>query len=229
MLYLESAMVTHATQDYLKVIFKLSRDRKAVSTNAIADKMDVSQASVTAMLKKLSELKLITYTPYYGVNLTHPGRKIALEIIRHHRLLELYLFEALGYSWDRVHEEAEKLERVISEEFEEKIVHFLDNPTIDPHGAPIPGKDGKIQEHVLVPLTDAEVGQKVRVERVSDSDSGMLRYMEKIGILPEVEMEVLEKAPFRGPLRIQIGEKQIHMGESLSNQILISEIVCDQS
>ena len=222
-------MVTIATQDYLKVIHKLSRDSKAVSTNAIADRLDVSQASVTAMLKKMSEVKLITYTPYYGVNLTEPGRKIALEIIRHHRLLELYLFEALGYSWDTVHEEAEKLEHVISEEFEERIVHFLDNPTIDPHGAPIPTKDGKIRERMLVPLTDAEAGQKVRVERVSDSDSEMLRYMEKIGVLPEVEMDVLDKAPFRGPLHIKIGEKQIHMGENLSNKILISEIVCDQS
>ena len=216
-------MITQAVQDYLKIIFKLANNGKAVSTNAIAERMQISQASVTGMIKKLSDLKLTTHRPYYGVELTKTGRKIALEIIRHHRLLELYLAEALGYSWDRVHDEAEKLEHVISEEFEDKMARILGNPTADPHGAPIPSKDGEMEERTLVPLTAAEVGQKVLVKQVSDNDPEMLRYLGEIGIFPEVKLHILEKAPFGGPLLIKIGEKQHHLGEKLTNNIFVSQ------
>jgi DtxR family Mn-dependent transcriptional regulator len=174
-------MITRAIQDYLKTIYKLGDARQRVSTNAIAERMKVSQASVTGMLKKLSDLKLITHVPYYGVKLADAGQKIALEIIRHHRLLELYLAEALGYSWDQVHDEAEKLEHHISEEFEDKMAEVLGNPTIDPHGAPIPTKDGQIEESPLVCLTKTESGQKVRIAQVSDNDPEMLRYLAGIG------------------------------------------------
>ena len=216
-------MITQAIQDYLKIIFKLTNNGKAVSTNAIAERMQISQASVTGMIKKLSDLKLTIHRPYYGVELTKTGRKIALEIIRHHRLLELYLAEALGYSWDRVHNEAEKLEHVISEEFEDKMAKILGNPTADPHGAPIPSKDGEMEERTLVPLTAAEVGQKVLVKQVSDNDPEMLRYLGEIGIFPEVKLHILEKAPFGGPLLIKIGEKQHHLGEKLTNNIFVSQ------
>ncbi|TDI83365.1 MAG: metal-dependent transcriptional regulator [Caldithrix sp.] len=216
-------MITQAVQDYLKIIFKLANNGKAVSTNAIAERMQISQASVTGMIKKLSDLKLTIHRPYYGVELTKTGRKIALEIIRHHRLLELYLAEALGYSWDRVHNEAEKLEHVISEEFEDKMAKILGNPTADPHGAPIPSKDGEMEERTLVPLTAAEVGQKVLVKQVSDNDPEMLRYLGEIGIFPEVKLHILEKAPFGGPLLIKIGEKQHHLGEKLTNNIFVSQ------
>lgn len=215
-------MITQATQDYLKIIFKLENNGKAASTNAIAERMQVSQASVTGMIKKLSELKLISHTPYHGVELTDSGRKIALEIIRHHRLLELYLAEALGYSWDQVHDEAEKLEHVISEEFEEKMAHFLGNPTTDPHGAPIPTKDGQLKQRPLIPLTLAMAGQKVRVKQISDSDPEMLRYLGKIGIYPEVNLLVLERAPFGGPLTVKIGESKHHLGDGVTNNIMIT-------
>jgi len=213
-------MITQAVQDYLKVIFKLASSGN-VSTNAIAERLQISQASVTGMIKKLSDLRLTTYKPYYGVELTKTGRKIALEIIRHHRLLELYLAEALGYSWDQVHDEAEKLEHVISEEFEDKMAKILGNPTADPHGAPIPSKDGEMEERTLVPLTAAEAGQKVLVKQVSDSDPEMLRYLGEIGIYPEVKLYVLEKAPFGGPLLVQVGEDKYHLGGTVTDNIMV--------
>ncbi|MFQ5751001.1 MAG: metal-dependent transcriptional regulator [bacterium] len=222
-------MITQAIQDYLKIIFKLSANDRSVTTNAIAEKLDVSQASVTGMIKKLAEIKLISHTPYHGVELTAAGRKIALEIIRHHRLLELYLAEALGYTWDQVHDEAEKLEHVISEEFEDKVAEFLGHPTTDPHGAPIPTKEGEINERDLVPLTATEVGQRVKIEQVSDKDPEMLRYLGDIGIFPAVVVEVMEKAPFDGPLLIKIGEAQHYLGQVLTNNILISHIQSNHS
>ena len=220
-------MITQAVQDYLKIIFKLANNGKAVSTNAIAEKLQISQASVTGMIKKLSDLKLTTHRPYYGVELTQTGRKIALEIIRHHRLLELYLAEALGYSWDQVHDEAEKLEHVISEEFEDKMAKILGNPTADPHGAPIPSKDGLIEERTLECLSVIDAGQKVQVKEVSDKDPEMLRYLGDIGIFPDVMIDVMEKAPFGGPLLIKVAGKEYNLGEKLTDNILVSQTPCN--
>ncbi len=215
-------MITQSIQDYLKVIYKLAVNRKQVNTNAIAERLGVTQASVTSMLKKLSELNLIEYKPYYGVELTGGGEKIALEIIRHHRLLELYLAEALGYSWDQVHEEAEKLEHHISEEFEDRMAAVLGDPDFDPHGAPIPSKDGVMQERYLVSLASVGAGARVQVKQVSDHNAELLRYLGKMGIYPEVEIDVLEKAPFGGPLHIRIAGREHHLGESLTNQIWVT-------
>ncbi len=220
-------MITQAVQDYLKIIFKLANNGKAVSTNAIAEKLQISQASVTGMIKKLSDLKLTTHRPYYGVELTQSGRKIALEIIRHHRLLELYLAEALGYSWDQVHDEAEKLEHVISEEFEDKMAKILGNPKADPHGAPIPSKDGLIEERTLECLSVIDAGQKVQVKEVSDKDPEMLRYLGDIGIFPDVMIDVMEKAPFGGPLLIKVAGKEYNLGERLTDNILVSQTPCN--
>ncbi len=220
-------MITQAVQDYLKIIFKLANNDKAVSTNAIAEKLQISQASVTGMIKKLSDLKLTTHRPYYGVELTQTGRKIALEIIRHHRLLELYLAEALGYSWDQVHDEAEKLEHVISEEFEDKMAKILGNPKADPHGAPIPSKDGLIEERTLECLSVIDTGQKVQVKEVSDKDPEMLRYLGDIGIFPDVMIDVMEKAPFGGPLLIKVAGKEYNLGERLTDNILVSQTPCN--
>lgn len=216
-------MITQAVQDYLKIIYVLGEDRAAVNTNAIAARLRVAQGSVTGMLKKLAELKLITYTPYYGVRLTDSGRKIALEIIRHHRLLELYLAEALGYSWDRVHDEAEKLEHHISEEFEDKMAEVLGDPEYDPHGAPIPTKEGRLPRRALIPLSTAPAGLTVQVAQVSDRDPEMLRYLGDIGIYPAVEMQVVEKVPFGGSLLVRIGDCEHHLGEQLAQSIFIVE------
>lgn len=219
-------MITQAVQDYLKVIFKLASSGN-VSTNAIAERLQISQASVTGMIKKLSDLRLTTYKPYYGVELTKTGRKIALEIIRHHRLLELYLAEALGYSWDQVHDEAEKLEHVISEALEDKMAKILGNPTADPHGAPIPSKDGIIEERSLECLSVIDAGQKVQVKQVSDKDAEMLRYLGDIGIFPDVMIDVMEKAPFGGPLLIKVAGKEYNLGERLTDNILVSQTPCN--
>ncbi|RMD90981.1 MAG: metal-dependent transcriptional regulator [Calditrichaeota bacterium] len=211
-------------EDYLKIIYKLSETKGKVTTNAISERLGISQASVTGMLKKLSELKLIRYTPYYGVELSQAGKKIALEVIRHHRLLELYLAEALGFTWDKVHEEAERLEHVISEEFEEKMAEFLGHPSTDPHGAPIPSKDGAIEKRSLIPLSKIEAGNRVEIKQVSDRDPEMLRYLGKIGIYPEVVIDVLEKVPFGGSLLVQVGKNKHYLGEGLTNNIFVEPI-----
>ncbi len=215
-------MITQAVQDYLKVIFKLSHNDKPVNKGAIAGRLRVSQASVTGMVKKLSELQLTYHEPYRGVRLTKAGRKIALEIIRHHRLLELYLAEALGYSWDQVHEEAEKLEHHISEEFEDKMSKVLGDPEFDPHGAPIPTKDGILPERKLRTLTEVIAGERVQIKQVSDSDPEMLRYLGRIGIYPDSELDVIDKAPFGGPLHVRVADVEHHLGENLTNQIYVA-------
>ena len=214
-------MITEAIQDYLKAIYSLSESNETVTTNRVAERLEVSQASVTGMLKKLAKLKLILHKPYYGVELTEPGRKIALEMIRHHRLLELYLVEALGYSWDKVHDEAEKLEHVISEELEEKIAEFLGHPETDPHGAPIPDKNGSVAERQVVALACVEGGQRVRVQQVSDHDPEMLRYLGEKGIYPEIILNVIEKAPFDGPLVVRVKDQLLHLGVTLTQCIFV--------
>ena len=220
-------MITQTIQDYLKVIYKAGLSGESVTTNALAERLKVSQASVTVMVKKLADLKLIRHRPYYGVKLTDAGRKVALEIVRHHRLLELYLAEALGYEWDRVHDEAEKLEHVISEEFEDKMAEILGNPTTDPHGAPIPSKDGIIEERSLECLSVIDAGQKVQVKQVSDKNPEMLRYLGDIGIFPDVMIDVMEKAPFGGPLLIKVAGKEYNLGERLTDNILVSQTPCN--
>jgi DtxR family Mn-dependent transcriptional regulator len=214
-------MISRVMEDYLKAIYQSASEEDRVSTTRLADKMNCSAASVTNMLQKLAELKLVLYEPYQGVVLTPAGQKVALEIVRHHRLIELYLAEVLGYSWDKVHDEAEELEHVISEEFEEKIDKALGYPTTDPHGDPIPTKDGHVEQerfHSLWEISDAE---NVKVRRVSDSDPEALRYLAEIGIFPDVEISVLEKAPFNGPLNIEVNDGRHSLSEELARQIFV--------
>ena len=214
-------MISRAMEDYLKAIYQAARDEDKVSTSNLAQQINCSPASVTNMLQKLSELKLVEYEPYQGVALTPSGSKIALEIIRHHRLIELYLADVLGYSWDKVHEEAEQLEHVISEEFEERIDRALGHPTIDPHGDPIPTKEGKIAAPPSRSLWETPSGKKVQVYRVSDRDPEVLRYLANIGILPEVEINVLKKGPFNGPIHVQIEDSEHSLSEELATQIFV--------
>jgi DtxR family transcriptional regulator, Mn-dependent transcriptional regulator len=217
-------MITEAVQDYLKSIYHIHRDQGRVTTQALAERMEVSAPSVTGMIKKLSEMKLVKYTPYRGVSLTAAGEKVALEIVRHHRLLERYLAEALGYSWDKVHAEAEKLEHHISEEFEDAIAAFLGHPETDPHGDPIPAKDGTIREQAPQRLADATPGGKCVVTRVSDRDSKLLAYVASLGIRPATHIEVLGKEPFDGPLRLRIGTKEHHIGQNVARQIFVRPV-----
>jgi DtxR family Mn-dependent transcriptional regulator len=173
------------------------------------------------MIKKLASLKLVRHNPYQGVVLTRAGEKIALEVLRHHRLLELYLAEALGYSWDQVHEEADRLEHVISEAFEEKIFEALGRPTRDPHGEPIPTKDGKIASGGHEPLSDLPAGATGIISHVSRSNPEMLRYLGERGLVPDAPVEVIERAPFGGPITVRTGEISHVLGRELARHIQV--------
>ncbi|MCA1553847.1 MAG: metal-dependent transcriptional regulator, partial [Chloroflexi bacterium] len=185
----------------------------------------VTPASATNMIKKLAELKLVRHTPYQSVVLTPAGRKVALEVIRHHRLIELYLAESLGYSWDQVHDEAETLEHHISEAFEQKIAESLGDPTYDPHGDPIPTREGVLDEHKHGRLADEPaVGQSAVVRRVSDASAERLRYLAELGLRPDVTVTVLERAPFRGPIRLRIGRRKVNVGTELADEVFVTPL-----
>lgn len=196
-------------------------DGKGVPTSELAKEMDVANASVTNMVKRLSDLGMVSYQSYYGARLTESGRKIALEMIRHHRLLELYLAEMLGYSWDQVHEEAEKLEHHISEQFEDKISELLNNPKFDPHGDPIPSKDGKIPKIGLKPLSEASVQDKIEVKRVKNQDPELLRYLHSYGLTPGSKIHILNKEPFEGPIELNVNGKPVTLGHNIASDILV--------
>lgn len=217
---------SQSVEDYLKTIYKLESETpsdKGVSTSRLADKMGVANASVTNMLKRLSEMKMVKYESYYGSRLTDTGRKIALEIIRHHRLLELYLKEILGYSWDEVHDEAEKLEHHISEQFEDKIAELLNHPTEDPHGDPIPSKDGKMPKIKLKSLHSVPFETSYIVRRVKNQNPELLRYLEKQGLIPGVKVEVLDKEPFDGPVKLKVENQTITIANNIAEDIFVVE------
>ena len=221
-------MISQSSQDYLKTIYKLTHGQNpvaSVTTSLIAEHRAVAPASVTNMLKKLAAMKLVEHTPYQGVVLTSTGERIALEVIRHHRLLELYLSEVLGFDLDKVDEEADRLEHVISEEFEDKIDRMLGYPTVDPHGAPIPRKDGSIEYDQYLCLADIPAGANVRVRQVSDRSAEMLRYMATMSIKPNVEIEVVSRAPFNGPLEIVVNGKATYsLGLEVAAHIYVSSL-----
>jgi DtxR family Mn-dependent transcriptional regulator len=206
---------SEAIEDYLKAIYALSqRSGGSVGTSELAGRLGVAPATATAMLKRLDGLGLVRHQPYHGVNLTPAGEKVALEVVRHHRLLESYLSEALGMPWDRVHEEAEVLEHYISEELEGLIAAKLGEPSHDPHGDPIPGPDLVAPGDDSMPLESIREGQSVTFTRVSDSDPEMLRYLAEQGITPGVKLEVTGRQPFEGPLLIEVeGAEHVLGGE----------------
>jgi len=214
-------MLSQAVEDYLKAIFEVQRDHGKVATTVLAERMGVAPASATGMIKKLAGLKLVRHSPYQGVVLTRAGEKLALEVLRHHRLLELYLAEALGYTWDQVHDEACRLEHVISEEFEDKIYEALGRPTRDPHGEPIPTKDGKMPSADHEPLSDLQPGTAGVISQVSKSNPEILRYLGARGLIPEATVEVVEKAPFEGPLTVRTGENSYVLGRQLASHIRV--------
>lgn len=217
---------SQSVEDYLKTIYKLESETpsdKGVSTSRLADEMSVANASVTNMLKRLSDMKMVKYESYYGSRLTEAGQKIALEIIRHHRLLELYLKEILGYSWDEVHEEAEKLEHHISEQFEDKIAELLNHPTEDPHGDPIPTKDGKMPHIQLKALHSVPFETPFIVRRVKNQNPELLRYLEKQGLIPGVKVEVLQKEPFDGPIKVKVENQTVTIANNIAEDIFVVE------
>jgi DtxR family Mn-dependent transcriptional regulator len=211
-----------AVEDYTKAIYALERrSGQQVSTNALADRLGVTAASASGMVKRLVELGLVSHEPYHGVTLTEAGRRVALETIRHHRLLELYLVESLGVPWDRVHQEAEVLEHVLSEELEELIARKLGDPTHDPHGDPIPTRDLEIEETPTRSLQSLEAGARGRFTRVSDTEPEMLRYLAERGIAPGDELEVIERQPFDGPLFVRFGTVVHTLGGDLARAMRV--------
>jgi DtxR family Mn-dependent transcriptional regulator len=211
-----------AVQDYAKAIYALEgREGDSVSTNALADRLGVTPASASGMVKRLGELGLVEHERYRGVSLTDDGRRVALEVIRHHRLLELYLVETLGVPWDRVHQEAEVLEHVLSEELEELIAAKLGDPTHDPHGDPIPTRELTIEERSTQSLQGLEIGACGTFARVSDSDPEMLRFLAERGIAPGNEFEVVDKQPFDGPLFVRFGERVHVLGGALARAMRV--------
>jgi DtxR family transcriptional regulator, Mn-dependent transcriptional regulator len=213
---------TPAIEDYSKAIFALeARSEEPVSTNALAERLGITPGSVSAMLRRLDELGLITHSPYKGVRLTADGRRIALEVIRHHRLLESYLAEALDMPWDRVHAEAEVLEHVLSDDLEELIAAKLGHPTVDPHGDPIPNADLEIEEPETERLESLQPGEVGLFVRVSDSDPEMLRYLAARGIAPGERFEVLERQPFGGPLFVRFAEREHAIGGQLAGAMRV--------
>jgi DtxR family transcriptional regulator, Mn-dependent transcriptional regulator len=216
-----------AIQDYIKAIFKLQDGGGVVTTTAIAEKLGYAPASVSGMLKKLAQGELVSHHPYQGVVLTERGRRLALELIRHHRLIELYLMQALGYSWDEVDAEAERLEHVISEEMEARMAAFLNEPTEDPHGDPIPTRDGVMPTVRYATLTAMAPGQQVRIRRVKDSDPDLLRYLGRLGLYPHVVIDVLAKAPFDGPLTIRVSSAEHALGPQVTDSVFVEPVLTE--
>jgi DtxR family Mn-dependent transcriptional regulator len=213
---------TPAIEDYCKAIFALeSRKDEPVSTNALAERLGITPGSVSAMLKRLDELGVTTHVPYRGVRLTVEGRRIALEVVRHHRLLESYLAEALGMPWDRVHAEAEVLEHVLSDDLEELIAAKLGHPTVDPHGDPIPSADLELEERATERMESLQPGDAGLFVRVSDSDPEMLRYLAERGIAPGERFTVRERQPFGGPLFVLFGDSEHAIGGQLAGAMRV--------
>jgi DtxR family Mn-dependent transcriptional regulator len=212
--------------DCLKVIYAMQERGQKVSTSAVSERLGVSDATVTMLFKDFAEVGCVEHMPYHGVRLTPLGEQKAMEVIRHHRLLELYLARQLGYSWDKVHDEADKLEHVISEEFEDKLDALLGYPTVDPHGDPIPSKDGVIETRKGMALTELQEGQTALILRVQAQNSDQLCYLGQLGLYPETRVQLVKRAPFGGPLHILVGEesKQVeHMlGPELAEYIIVT-------
>lgn len=211
--------VTHAMEDYLKAVYRLKEQGGAITTQRISEELGVTGPSVTNMVKRLAELRLLEHERYMGVELTPAGEKIALEVIRHHRLLELYLAETMGFSWDKVHAEAERLEHHLSDEFESKLDSMLGYPTHDPHGDPIPSPEGVVPLLAGIPLQDLPLGAPALVNRVTDRDSDRLRYLGELGLYPGASVMVMERMPFEGPLRIRVDSREHIIGRPLASVI----------
>jgi DtxR family Mn-dependent transcriptional regulator len=214
-------MFSSAVEDYAKAIYALQRGDGAVSTTALAERLGVTAASASGMVRKLDEHGLVTHVPYKGVRLTETGTRLALEVLRHHRLLELYLAESLGVPWDRVHEEAEVLEHVLSEDLEALIAAKLGNPTHDPHGDPIPSADLQMPDEPTLSLAELEPGTEGTFVRVSDSDPEMLRYLAERKIAPGAQVRVEDKQPFGGPLFVAINDQTHVLGGQLAGAMRV--------
>lgn len=212
--------LTRSAEDYLKAIYHLTDGGRVAGTNDLAQALDLAPASVSGMLRRLAEQGLVEHEPYKGVTLAPEGRRIALRMLRRHRLIEAYLVAYLGYTWDTVHDEAERLEHAVSDTLVERMAKVLGNPLEDPHGDPIPGPDGSLAELVYVPLADVPVGEMAEIRRVHTSQPDRLRYIGTAGLTPGTRVKVVAREPFQGPIRLEIGEREQIIGHELASMLL---------
>lgn len=213
--------VTGPVEDYLKAIYEIERATGAAATADIAQRLAIAPASVSGMVRRLADQGLLEHERYRGVRLTEAGRRLALRTIRRHRVIEAYLLHALGYPWDRVHDEAERLEHAASDELIDRMAAAMGEPATDPHGAPIPTRDGVIDERVLLTLADLDAGERGVVVRVSDDDPTRLRYLAELGLVPGTELGVEARAPFGGPIRLATAEGERLVGPALAAAVLV--------
>ena len=217
--------LTAPAEDCLKAIYDLERSGRgaAVTTNDLAHRLDLAAASVTGMVKRLADQGLIDHAPYRGVRLTESGRRAALRTLRRHRVIETYLVQVLGFGWDRVHAEAERLEHAASDELVDRMAATLGDPATDPHGAPIPTREGGIaEEPASRTLAELAEGERTVVARVEDEDSDRLRYLASLGVVPGAEVEVVERAPFGGPVSLRVGGELRQLGPQLAAQVMVA-------
>jgi DtxR family Mn-dependent transcriptional regulator len=215
---------SRAVEDYLKAIRLLQQEDATVSTSALAQHLDRSPASVTNMIKSLAERGLVEHEPYHGVQLSQEGEREALRIIRRHRVIESYLIEELGYSWDRVHAEAERLEHAASDELVDRMAAALGHPEMDPHGSPIPTAEGELTELRHPALSEMKSGARVIVREVSDADESRLRYLAELGLFPGTRLDIVAQEPFEGPIRVRIAGQERSLGRGLAEIVRVEQV-----
>jgi DtxR family transcriptional regulator, Mn-dependent transcriptional regulator len=213
---------SRSQQDYLKALYQLHGDQRPVPTGDLAQRLGISSPSVSEMVTRLTAQGLVEHDRYRGQQLTREGRKVALELVRHHRLFEMFLVQVLGYSWDEVHDEAERLEHVISERMEQRIFELLGRPELDPHGHAIPSRTGKVRPVSERTLRDVRAGERVVVQGVSDDDAGRLRELERRGLLPGTQIEVLAASEYEGPIEVRIKGKRVHIPLGLARGMFVA-------
>lgn len=212
--------LTRSAEDYLKAIYRLTDGGQVASTTELAEVLELAPASVSGMLRRLADQGLVDHEPYRGVALSPEGRRVALRMVRRHRLIEAYLVAHLGYTWDTVHDEAERLEHAVSDTLVERMAKVLGDPLEDPHGDPIPGPDGSLAELVYVPLADIPVGEEAEIRRVATSQPDRLRYIGTAGLMPGTRVLVSGREPFQGPIRLAVGGREQIIGHELAGMLL---------
>lgn len=216
--------LTASVEDYLKAIYTIGKGTGAAATNEIAQRLALAPASVSGMVRRLADQGLLAYERYHGVKLTETGRRAALRTLRRHRVIEAYLAHALGYPWDRVHDEAERLEHAASDELVDRMATTIGEPEVDPHGAPIPTREGSVDETEYISLADLSIGVPGTVVRVADEDPAMLRYLAELAVVPGKRITVKSREPYGGPITLLVGKDEISIGPALAAHVLTAPV-----